>query len=48
MIKPQTHFEQVPLEIVKKIVEKQSEVKIALLAETDATVPLLGKSKPSI
>jgi hypothetical protein len=48
MIKPQTHFEQVPLEIVKKIIEKQSEVKIVPLAETDATVPLLGKNKPSI
>jgi hypothetical protein len=46
MIKPKTHFEQVPLEIVKEIVEKQSEVKIAPVAETAAIVLTLTKSKP--
>jgi hypothetical protein len=46
MIKPKTHFQQVPLEIVKGIVEKQSEAKIAPVVAAEATVPSRGKTKP--
>lgn len=46
LIKTKTHFAQVSLEIVKEIVEKQSEVKIAPGVAAEATVPPLGKIKP--
>jgi|GEM_PF-6109719 len=38
MVKPKTHFEQVPLDIVKQIVEKQSDLTV-----TEADVPLPRK-----
>ncbi|MGB8543630.1 MAG: hypothetical protein WCD49_18525 [Candidatus Acidiferrales bacterium] len=39
MVKPKTHFEQVTLDIVKQIVEKQSNADIGDLVVTVADVP---------
>jgi hypothetical protein len=42
MIKPKTHFEQVPLELVKDIIGKQAEAGGFTAIETD--VPALPKT----
>ncbi len=47
VIKPKTHFEQVPLEIVKEIVGKQVEAHLGGFTAIETDVPALT-AKPKI
>jgi len=47
VIKPKTHFEQVPLEIVKEIVGKQVEAHLGGFTAIETEVPALT-AKPKI